>query len=219
MNRLVVHSSVLDVYGAHVHKWEKCQDCQLHKTARQKIFCRGVLPAHVLFIGEAPGASEDDTGYPFVGRCGEILDEIIADSIGAYNISKTIAQSTKPTLRYCMTNSVLCRPDDNSPPEKQHREACSKRLAEFITICKPRLIVTVGKVADAAYIGVLKHLPEIIRCLSIAHPGYMIRREDLALEQGRAVAAIRSGLCNIFSRVLFEMPTETPQLTDEELPF
>lgn len=245
MSRLVVHRSVLDTYGKHLGFWKKCTACPLHKSARQKVFCRGVLPAHVLFLGEAPGAGEDDTGFPFVGDCGQVIDDIITDSIGAFNVRNAMVRSriikgtsadttyarqcqsvglssSNPTIRHCLTNAVLCRPDNNETPDREAVSACSPRLGEFISICKPRLIVLVGKVADSAYIKSMKFSPEIIRTVSIMHPGRMFRQEDLGLEKARAAASILSGLQNLFNTEPEELPVDASvpiDFNDDEVPF
>lgn len=225
MSKLTLSRSVEQAFKAHLVKWQGCIACSLHATARQKVFCRGTLPAHVLFLGEAPGSGEDDTGYPFVGECGSVLDDIIANSIGDYNIQATLQDPKRQQIRFCLSNAVLCRPDAALAPERSHLEACSLRLSELILLCRPRLIVLVGKVAESAYLKVLRHLPTIIRSLGINHPGYMLRKEnkdERELEKDRATASVMSGLVNVFGlpdpNFQLKLPKPLP-FPEDDIPF
>lgn len=123
----------------HVNKWKDCTRCPLHQQRDQIVLARGQVPCTVLFIGEAPGASENALGTPFVGPAGHLLDQII---------ERALPQITS----YALTNLVACFPaeakgrGDNEP---QHSEImqCQPRLVEFVRIAKPRLVVLVGSLA------------------------------------------------------------------------
>src|SRR5580698_7314382 len=126
-------------YQQHREQWINCQRCELHKQRTQVVLARGTIPAQILFIGEAPGQSEDVLGSPFKGPAGKLLDYIVANSIPSQ-------------YSYAMTNIVACIPrgDDGDkvalPPEESIK-ACAPRLVEFVNLCKPQLIICVGSLA------------------------------------------------------------------------
>jgi DNA polymerase len=104
-----------------------------------------MVPSPILFIGEAPGVSEDLLGKPFCGPAGKLLDKIIERGIdGQWD--------------YALTNLVACIPIDEEgnktqEPSEEAIEACAPRLREFVRLCKPRLIVLVGKLAKKRTVG------------------------------------------------------------------
>ncbi len=71
----------------HIADWESCTRCPLHTTRRWVVLGRGTLPCDVLFVGEAPGNSENDIGKPFIGQAGKILDSLISASV--YRLHRT----------------------------------------------------------------------------------------------------------------------------------
>lgn len=151
----------------HVAKWENCQRCPLGMQRGNMCLARGDLPADVLFVGEAPGMSEDVAGLPFVGPAGRLLDEIIARSVpkGVY---------------YALTNLVACFPreakerGDNEPEYAEILE-CRPRLYEFINLVQPRLIVCVGRLATD-YVDHGRGVP----CVDIVHPAHILARMPAA---------------------------------------
>lgn len=124
----------------HVAKWRDCQRCPLAKQRTNIVLARGTIPCDVLFIGEAPGVSEDALGLPFVGPAGHLLDRIIDRAL--------------PTGTPCAwTNLVACFPAEakvrgDNEPEIPEIKACRPRLQDFIEIAVPRLVVLVGSLAD-----------------------------------------------------------------------
>ena len=150
--------------------WVNCHNCKLHKCRTQVVFGRGQLPADVLFLGEAPGESEDLLGYAFVGKAGKILDKIIYAAF--YN---------EPEYSYFITNTVGCRPTykgKNETPAEKHIDACKERVVDTILLAQPRLVVCLGKIALSAW---KKHLykyqdKEItIPYIHLRHPAYLLR--------------------------------------------
>jgi len=115
---------------------EQCKKCELYKTRNKPVAGEGSLDAKVLFIGEAPGRNEDLKGRPFVGRAGEILDELLA-SIGIKRSEVFIA------------NILKCRPPENRNPLQSEIELCSKYLDRQIETIKPKIIVTLGNFASS----------------------------------------------------------------------
>lgn len=87
-----------------------CTACRLCEARTNVVVARGTPGARVLFIGEGPGAAEDERGEPFVGRSGKLLDQWIA----ALDVGDD----------WCITNIVRCRPPDNRPPKPDEMEAC-----------------------------------------------------------------------------------------------
>lgn len=123
----------------HIWKWSSCQRCPLHSTKKYYVFAKGSVPADILFLGEAPGDSENIIGQPFVGPAGHLLDRIVSDSVrGLY--------------KCCYGNLLCCIPLDENMNKiefpKEYVKACSTRLREFVDIVKPRLIVCVGRHAE-----------------------------------------------------------------------
>ncbi|MEW6730349.1 MAG: uracil-DNA glycosylase [Acidobacteriota bacterium] len=100
-------------------------------NATNVVFGEGNPHAELMFVGEAPGADEDATGRPFVGRAGQLLDKII-EAIGLKREDVYI------------TNVVKCRPPGNRKPEKDEIEACEPFLFREIEVIKPKVIVALG---------------------------------------------------------------------------
>ena len=156
-------------FSEHRGKWNNCQGCELYNKRKHVVLARGEIPCDVLFIGEAPGASEDVLGQPFVGPAGQLLDRIVARARGQRGI------------RAAFTNLVACIPlgDDGkktAEPSVESIEACSPRLDEMWTMAQPRGIVFVGKLAQ-------QHLADIVDGRQIAntlitHPAAILRAKE-----------------------------------------
>lgn len=127
-------------------EWKDCKECKLHKTRTKIVFGEGNPNADILFVGEGPGATEDEKGLPFQGDAGKILNDFL--------------ESSKLDREYdCfITNVVACRPTalnvdpetgkkriENRIPSKSERQGCWPRLWQIIYTVDPLLIVTVGK--------------------------------------------------------------------------
>jgi uracil-DNA glycosylase family 4 len=147
-------------------RWSVCTSCVLHASRRQVVLGRGDLPCDLLFIGEAPGKSEDVLGKPFIGRSGKLLDTAIEAAC-------LIVHRHKP--RMYITNIVACRPcdspqGDNRPPTPDEIYACNARLRDELHAAEPKAVVLLGKVAQKA---ALRLLPTAT-CL--VHPAYILRQ-------------------------------------------
>jgi uracil-DNA glycosylase len=112
----------------------ECTSCCLHKGRTQIVFGEGNLEAKVMFIGEAPGASEDATGRPFVGRAGKLLDNMIA-SMGLKRDDVYIA------------NICKCRPPANRKPKPDEMDTCKQFLLTQLNTIKPKVIIALGNTA------------------------------------------------------------------------
>ncbi|MEI6316357.1 MAG: uracil-DNA glycosylase [bacterium] len=113
-------------------KWSKKCTCVLKKTATQPVFGNGNARADIVFIGEAPGKSEDKLGVPFVGAAGKFLSVML----------EHIKMKREDVY---ITNIVKYRPPNNRDPEKSEKEACARWLYEELNLIKPKLIVFLGR--------------------------------------------------------------------------
>lgn len=112
-----------------------CTRCPLHKQGRKQIvFGVGDPKANLMFVGEGPGADEDEQGEPFVGRSGQLLTNMIK-AMGIAREDVYIA------------NIVKCRPPGNRQPEREECETCSPFLMRQIAVVKPKVIVALGATA------------------------------------------------------------------------
>jgi DNA polymerase len=112
-----------------------CTRCVLHKQGRKQIvFGVGNPKAELMFVGEGPGADEDAQGEPFVGRAGQLLNNMI----------KAMGIERKQVY---IANIVKCRPPGNRTPEREECDICSPFLMRQIAVIKPKVIVALGAVA------------------------------------------------------------------------
>jgi len=112
-----------------------CRLCGLSGTRKQYVFGQGDPHARLLFIGEAPGADEDEQGLAFVGRAGQLLTKIIENGMGLKRNEVYIA------------NVLKCRPPGNREPLPEEREKCTPVLLEQIRIIGPEFICCLGRTA------------------------------------------------------------------------
>ena len=112
-----------------------CQRCGLCQTRTNVVFGQGVPNAEVLFVGEGPGASEDEQGLPFVGRSGQLLDHYLE----AIDLSRE--------KNVYIANIVKCRPPQNRDPLPEEQEACIAHLREQVSLIRPKIIVCLGRIA------------------------------------------------------------------------
>ncbi len=125
------HINTLDELYSEIHE---CQRCALGKTRTKFVFGKGNPNADVMLIGEAPGADEDRTGEPFVGRAGKLLTDILK----AINFSRD---------EVYIANILKCRPPNNRDPLPSEREMCMPYLMKQIELIKPKLILCLGRIA------------------------------------------------------------------------
>ena len=112
-----------------------CQRCGLCQTRTNVVFGQGVPNAEVLFVGEGPGASEDEQGLPFVGRSGQLLDQYL----------KAIHLDREKNV--FITNIVKCRPPQNRDPLQTEQDACIGYLRKQTKLLNPKIIVCLGRIA------------------------------------------------------------------------
>ena len=112
-----------------------CRRCDLCETRTNVVFGQGVPDAEVLFVGEGPGANEDEQGLPFVGRSGKLLDSYL-EAVGL-DREKNIF----------LANIVKCRPPQNRDPLPGESAACMPWLREQFKRIRPKIVVCLGRVA------------------------------------------------------------------------
>ncbi len=164
----------LTPYQKHVRDWKDCTRCDLHKNRYRTVLYKGKLPCDVLFIGEAPGVSENTTGKPFTGRAGHLLDQIIHNATNHMN--------EPPRMGFM--NLLACIPFDDEgqkkvkEPPPESIEACAPRVQELVDMACPKVVIFVGAVAEAwldpkyaTNVTMPKALYE-----RIDHPAYILRQ-------------------------------------------
>lgn len=180
----VAKRTQLPTWTDHVTRWKDCHQCPLGDQRSSIVLARGTVPCDILFVGEAPGTSEDALGLPFVGPAGNLLDGIIERALDK-------------SITYALTNLVCCFPRDaklfsnNHQPQPDEIRSCRLRLTEFVNIARPKLVVRVGQLATtwADYASDTKYL-------DIVHPAAILRM-PLAQRQmaaQKSVVIIRSAV-------------------------
>ena len=160
-----------------------CTRCKLSETRKNIVFGSGNPKADLVFVGEGPGADEDEQGLPFIGRAGKKLTEIIEKGMGLNREKDTY-----------ICNIVKCRPPGNRDPETEEIEACNPFLIQQLQAIKPKVIVALGKPASSTLLGrsvpITKergtwHEYAGIKLMLTLHPSYLIR--FYTLENRKAV--------------------------------
>jgi uracil-DNA glycosylase len=149
-----------------------CTRCRLHQQGRKQIvFGVGNPRAELMFIGEAPGADEDEQGEPFVGRAGQLLNNMI----------KAMGLSRQDVY---IANIIKCRPPNNRTPERDECETCSPFLMRQIEVIAPKAIVALGAVAAKTLLAINAPMSELrgrwydFRGTKLAvtyHPAFLLR--------------------------------------------
>ncbi len=150
---------------------DECTKCELCKTRNKTVFGDGGAGARLCFVGEAPGAEEDRTGVPFVGRGGQLLTKMI-EAIGFERAEVYIC------------NTIKCRPPQNRDPTPSEKEACRPYLEEQLRTLGAQIIVAVGAHAAGYLTGVQSSLGamrgkwhefEGIPVMVTYHPAFLLR--------------------------------------------
>lgn len=155
----------------------QCQRCELCQTRGHAVVGQGVEQPTLLIVGEAPGEQEDIQGQPFVGRSGQLLD----------NMLRTIGHD-RHTTTY-ITNVVKCRPPANRNPRDEEIAACAPYLSRQIELLKPKCVLAMGRFAAHALLKTDQSLQKLrqqvhsvmsggepIPVVVTYHPAYLLRR-------------------------------------------
>lgn len=130
--------------------WNGCKSCPDLAGRKRVVLVRGSIPARVLFVGEAPGVSEDAIGLPFIGEAGHLLDKMIGDAFQKGGVHPG-------DVPVAFTNVVGCVPreDTDNPssgklrePTKEEVNTCKPRLEDLVELAHPKVVVAVGQVAQ-----------------------------------------------------------------------
>jgi uracil-DNA glycosylase, family 4 len=153
----------------------ECRNCALHETVTNKVISKGSTAPKVVFIGEAPGKNEDETGIPFCGRAGKLLD-------------KFIAYMELKEDEWAVINTLKCRPPANRTPTKKEIEICRPFLTAQLTLMKPKIIILLGNTAEKAYgesleWGEAKQREDGTYIVKIFHPAALIYQRSREAEQ------------------------------------
>lgn len=151
-----------------------CPRCKLCHTRNRTVFGVGPENAPLLLIGEAPGADEDAQGEPFVGRAGQLLDEMLS----------AIGRSRRDNVY--IANVVKCRPPANREPEADEVASCRPYLEQQIRLIRPRLIVSLGRISAQMLLDsdaplsrlrgtVHRHRVDDTPLIVTYHPAYLLR--------------------------------------------
>ena len=151
----------------------QCRLCALAETRQHAVPGEGDINTDIMFVGEAPGHDEDVQGRPFVGRAGQLLTKII----NAMKFQRN---------EVFITNIVKCRPPNNRNPHNEEMDSCKDYLLRQIELIRPRVIVTLGKVAASFFIQTNLSMTALrgdfyefqgIKVMPTFHPSYLIRNE------------------------------------------
>lgn len=148
-----------------------CTRCRLHKGRKNIVFGVGNVNADIMFVGEGPGADEDEQGEPFVGRAGQLLNNMIS------------AMGLKRQDVY-IANVVKCRPPGNRTPEKDESDVCGPFLLRQIEVIRPKVIVALGAVAAKYLLAINDSMANLrghwyefkgSKLAATYHPAYLLR--------------------------------------------
>ncbi len=152
---------------------KNCTQCELCHSRKQTVFGVGPADADIMFIGEAPGASEDRQGEPFVGRAGQLLTRMLH----AFDIERQDV---------FITNVLKCRPPLNRDPSGEEVAQCSTYLQHQVAMVQPKLLIALGRVSARYLLGVTAPLRQLrgrkltygslkIPVIVTYHPAYLLR--------------------------------------------
>jgi len=150
-----------------------CRGCSLCETRKNVVFGDGNPEAEIMLIGEGPGANEDEQGLPFVGKAGQLLD----DMLEIIHLDRT---------KVFITNIVKCRPPGNRDPLNVEQQACIGYLRRQTAMIRPKIIVCLGRISAMQIID-----PEFkisrqhgqwfersgVKMMAIYHPAALLRDE------------------------------------------
>ena len=158
---------------------EGCHLCDLSKSRHKVVFGEGDPHAELMFVGEGPGATEDSTGRPFVGRAGELLTRMIENVL------------LIPRSKVYIANIVKCRPPGNRVPTPSEALTCRPYLLKQIELIRPRIVVSLGATAyrylcnDQSPISRVRGHPvqmEGYTLIPTFHPSYLLRNPSAKKE-------------------------------------
>jgi DNA polymerase len=154
-----------------------CKRCLLHQGRNKIVFGSGNEESKLVFVGEGPGADEDQQGLPFVGRAGQLLTQMIEGTAAKEGIP-----IKRPDVYIC--NVVKCRPPDNRTPQPDEMEICGQFLYRQLLTIKPKAICALGGTAAKALLGAREGVTRLrgnwhnwrdIPVMVTYHPSFLMR--------------------------------------------
>ena len=167
----------------------QCARCGLAGTRKRIVFGEGHPKARIMFIGEAPGAVEDETGRPFVGPAGKLLTDIIEKAMGLKREEVYIA------------NILKCRPPGNRDPQPDEVAACIGFLKEQIMYIKPAVIVALGRISTHTLLDTTTPISTLrgtfqeylgIPLMPTFHPSYLLQNPSKKRETWNDIKKVMS---------------------------
>ena len=174
---------------------QSCGACRLCKTRKKAVPGEGVLSPLVMVVGEGPGADEDATGRPFVGKAGQLLDKMLA-AIG-------LSRQTNSFI----ANVIKCRPPNNRDPSPDETIACASFLRRQIQLLRPHFILCAGRIAGQTLLETTQAIGKLrgkfidfqsgsltIPFIATYHPSALLRNEDLKRPAWEDLKLLRSAM-------------------------
>jgi DNA polymerase len=156
---------------------EDCRRCRLSEGRAKIVFGSGNEQAGLVFVGEGPGADEDAQGFPFVGRAGQLLTQMIENTAIKEGIP-----IRRPDVYIC--NVVKCRPPENRTPQPDEMEICGQFLFRQLMAIRPKAICAMGSTAAKALLGTKEGVTKLrgkwhkwrdLPVMVTYHPSYLLR--------------------------------------------
>ena len=179
-----------------------CRECALHQTRKNVVFGVGNPRAEIMLVGEGPGANEDATGIPFVGKAGQLLDDMLA-----------IIGLDRDKVYIC--NIVKCRPPGNRDPLNVEQDACIGYLRRQMALIRPKILVCLGRIAAMRLIDDKFRITQDhgqwydvngIRMTAIYHPAALLRDPGRRPETFDDLKAIQREILRICGRTEISRP-------------
>jgi len=158
-----------------------CTACPLAQSRTQTVFGTGHRQAHWMIVGEAPGEAEDLSGEPFVGRSGQLLDNMLR----AIGLGRHVGDTPDAATQVFIANTLKCRPPGNRNPQPEELARCEGFLIRQIELVRPKIILAMGSFAvqsllrTSAPIGQLRgrvHSYQGVPLIVTYHPAYLLRQ-------------------------------------------
>lgn len=169
---------------------EQCNDCtacDLHRHRQNVVVYRGNIRAPLMIVGEGPGKTEDETGIPFTGAAGHLLNLLLK----AFDISMEY---------YHICNIVKCRPPGNRVPSKEESDACKPLFATQFKFVKPKIILLMGATAFKNFTGSNEGITKVrgqwieksgYYILPTLHPAYILRNNNARMNHFRSLKRLK----------------------------
>ena len=193
-----------DNWEALEHACTQCRACGLADTRTHVVFGVGNREAEILLVGEGPGQHEDEQGVPFVGRAGQLLDDML-EIIGLDRTKVYIA------------NIVKCRPPNNRDPLNVEQDACIGWLRRQTALLRPKVIVCLGRIAAKVIIKEDFRITSEhgqwfqrngVQMTAIYHPSALLRDESKRPETFDDLMGIRDKLREVCPEIYGDRPAD-----------